>query len=414
VATTPFGLWAGLKRLVAGADYPPVEVRLPWPRLNLIAPGVAGLALIGVTVATAQYLIDSRELPALTGVLIAVLSVLPLLLLLPRPLWAWRVMFIGALFGTFNQAGDVWPWSPLQVVVILLVLLVVGARVDRAVLIWMGLFTVIPVWIFVNPNNVGGITILFVVVAVVAEVIGRTLRSRTSLSEQLAEQSEVSELEKARRTVLEERTRIAREMHDVVAHHMSMIAVQAETAPYRLPELPDSARSEFTSMAMSARQALTDMRRLLGVLRSEDSERLTAPQPGLADIPELVTSAQRAGMTATLDVAEGEAPPEAVGLTAYRIVQEALANASRHAPGAAVRVEIRPWTSDLSLRVHNGPPLSEPQPGAGDGHGIAGMRERVGLLGGELTTGPTSDGGFAVAVRLPYATPAEPDAGEEA
>jgi signal transduction histidine kinase len=403
------GLWTGLKRLVSGPDYPPATVRLPGRRLEVLAPGVAALSLLGVAIATAQYLIDSRKLPALTGVVLAVVTVLPVFLLLRRPLWAWRIMFLAALFGTFNRdQNEVWPWNPTQVIVMLLVLLVVGARVDLAVLVWMTLFTLVPVWIFVKPGNVGGITVLFLVVATVAEVIGRIARSRSSLSEQLAEQSEVSELEKARRTVLEERTRIAREMHDVVAHHMSMIAVQAETAPYRLADLPESARAEFTSIAMAARQALTDMRRLLGVLRSEDSERLVAPQPGIDDIPELVAAAQRAGVGAELDMADGEPPPEPVGLAAYRIVQEALANASRHAPGAPVRVEVRPWTADLSVRVHNGPAAGEPPASAGEGHGIAGMRERVTLLGGELMTGPTADGGFVVAARLPYTPPPEP------
>ncbi|MDQ7904295.1 histidine kinase [Phytohabitans sp. ZYX-F-186] len=403
------GAWNALKRLFAGPDYAPVTVRLPWPRLGPVLPAVAALALVGVAVATAQYLIDGRELPPLTSWFIAVLTVLPVPFLLSRPLWAWRLMFVSMLLGTFNSGDETWPWSPGHVVIILLVLLVAGSRVDRAVLLWMGLFSLLAVLIFVPPPDIAGVALLFFVVVLVADVIGRIARSRSSLSERLAEQSEVSELEKARRTVLEERTRIAREMHDVVAHHMSMIAVQAETAPYRLPDLPESARAEFTSMAMGARQALTDMRRLLGVLRSEESERLVAPQPGLADIPELVSSAQRAGVAATLDVAEGEPPPEAVGLAAYRIVQEALANASRHAPGAAVRVEIRPWTADLSLRVHNGPPLSAPESTAGEGHGIAGMRERVTLLGGEMAAGPTPDGGFAVAARLPYAPPPEPD-----
>lgn len=406
VASLSFGLWGGLRRLARGPDYPPITVHLPWRRLDTVAPGLAVLALIGIAAGTTQYLVDDRKLPALSAALIAILTVLPAAFLLQRPLWAWRLMFLGQLFGTFNRReNEVWPWSPVQVLVILLVLLVVGARVDRPVLVWMAVFSCVPVWIFVRPDNILGITLLFIVVAVVAEVIGRFARSRSILSRRLAEQSEVSELEKARRTVLEERTRIAREMHDVVAHHMSMIAVQAETAPYRLPDLPESARAEFTSMAMAARQALTDMRRLLGVLRSEDSERLVAPQPGFDDIPELVAAAQRAGVRAELDVADGERPPEGVGLAAYRIVQEALANASRHAPGAAVRVEIRPWATDLSLRVHNGPATAEPAASPGEGHGIAGMRERVALLGGELVTGPTADGGFAVAARLPYGPP---------
>ncbi|MGN9912519.1 sensor histidine kinase [Phytohabitans sp. LJ34] len=411
MASPSRGAWNALKRLFGGPDYPPVTVPLPWPRLRLVAPTVAVLALVGVTVGTAAYLIDARELPPISGWLIAILTVLPLPFLLSRPLWAWRLMFVSMLFGTFNSGNETWPWSPGHVFVILLVLLVVGARVDRAVLMWMLAFSLLAVWIFVPPADLPGVSLLFVVVVLVADVIARIARSRSSLSEQLAEQAEVSELEKARRTVLEERTRIAREMHDVVAHHMSMIAVQAETAPYRLPDLPETARAEFTSMAMAARQALTDMRRLLGVLRSEDSERLIAPQPGLTDIPELVTSAQRAGVDASLDVAEGEPPPEAVGLAAYRIVQEALANASRHAPGAAVRVEIRPWLADLSLRVHNGPPTAPPESPQGEGHGIAGMRERVTLLGGDFAAGATADGGFAVAARLPYAPPPEPEPG---
>jgi signal transduction histidine kinase len=408
------GAWSALKRLFGGADYPPITVRLPWPRLRPVAPAVAALALVGVAVATAQYLIDGRHLPAITAWLIAVLTVLPVPFLLARPLWAWRLMFLSMLFGTFNSGDDTWPWSPGHVFIILLVLLVVGARVDRAVLVWMGVFSVVTVWIFVPAANAPGVTLLFFVVVLVADVIARIARSRSSLSEQLAEQAEVSELEKARRTVLEERTRIAREMHDVVAHHMSMIAVQAETAPYRLPDLPAPAQAEFTAIAGAAREALTDMRRLLGVLRSEGAEPLTTPQPGLDDVPELVAAAQRAGVAATLDVAEGEPPPEAVGLAAYRIVQEALANASRHAPGAAVRVEIRPWTADLSLRVHNGPPSAPPEATQGEGHGIAGMRERVTLLGGEFAAGSTADGGFAVAARLPYAPPPDPEAGGEA
>jgi signal transduction histidine kinase len=335
-----------------------------------------------------------------SAVVLAALAVAPLPFLLRRPLMAWRLMFVGELFGTFNRdSRDTWPWTPVQVLVVLLVLLVVATRVDRPVLAWIGLFSLIPVWLFVRPNNQAGITLLFVVLLLVGNLIQRNVLARRAL----AEQSELSELEKARRAVLEERTRIAREMHDVVAHHMSMIAVQAETAPYRLGELPDTARTEFLAIAGAAREALTDMRRLLGVLRSDLAAPLTAPQPGLTDVPELVAAARRAGVTADLDVAEGEEPPEAVGLAAYRIVQEALANASRHAPGAAVRVEIRPWTSDLTVRVHNGPPAQAAvDPDPGEGHGIAGMRERVLLLGGELFTGPTSEGGFTVAARLPY------------
>jgi signal transduction histidine kinase len=394
------GAGRALRRTFFGPDYPPIYPRLRSARLAALAPGVGLLLLLVLVVVTAEYLRGSRLLPTPTAWLLALLSVAPLAALLPRPLLAWRLMLVAELLGTFNRdAADALPWNPVSVLVILVVLLVVAARVDRPVLAWIGFFSFVPILMYVPQPDQAGVTLLFAVVLVIGTLVRRNLVTRQAL----AEQSEVSDLEKARRTVLEERTRIAREMHDVVAHHMSMIAVQAETAPYRLGDLPASAREEFTSIAGAAREALTDMRRLLGVLRSEAAAPLKAPQPSLADVPELVAATQRAGVPAELDVAEGTEPPEAVGLAAYRIVQEALANASRHAPGAAVRVEIRPWTSDLNLRIHNGPatqPAADAEPG--EGHGLAGMRERVVLLGGELTAGPTADGGFAVAARLPY------------
>ncbi|GAA4683518.1 sensor histidine kinase [Phytohabitans rumicis] len=394
------GAGQAFRRTFFGPDYPPIQLRLRSPRIAAVAPGLGLLLLLVLVIVTAEYLRGSRYLPTPSAWLLALLSVVPLAALLPRPLLAWRLLLVGELFGTFNvDSGDAVPWSPVQVLVMILVLLVVAARVDRPVLAWIGFFSFVPILIFVPQPDQAGVTLLFMVVLVIGTLVRRNLVTRQAL----AEQSEVSDLEKARRTVLEERTRIAREMHDVVAHHMSMIAVQAETAPYRLGDLSEPVREEFATIAGAAREALTDMRRLLGVLRSEAAEPLKAPQPGLADVPELVAATLRAGVPAELDVAEGAEPPEAVGLAAYRIVQEALANASRHAPGAAVRVEIRPWTSDLSLRIHNGPatqPAADAEPG--EGHGLAGMRERVGLLGGELTAGPTADGGFAVAARLPY------------
>jgi signal transduction histidine kinase len=405
--------WHGLRRTLGGSDYPPVQLGPRWRRLA----SLGAILLVALGVATVQYLHDDRRLPMAAAVLLGVLAVLPLPFLLSRPLVALRLMMVAQLFGTFNRDRDVWPWAPTQIAVSLVVLLVVAARVDRPIVVWIGLITLIPVWIFVDPGNQAGVALLYTVVVVVGDLIGRNARIKRALTEQ----SEVSELEKARRAVLEERTRIARELHDVVAHHMSMIAVQAETAPYRLGDLPDSVRDEFTGIAGAARGALTEMRRLLGVLRSDAAEPLKAPQPGLADLPELVATARRAGVEIELDAAGGNEPPEPVGLAAYRIVQEALANATRHAPGAPVRVEIRPWSRQLLIRVHNGPPTapapeadvseravafgaaraSEPS-GAAEGHGLTGMRERAVLLGGEFEAAPTAEGGFEVDARLPY------------
>ncbi|MFI5484292.1 sensor histidine kinase [Micromonospora echinaurantiaca] len=391
---------AALRRTFAGPDYP--AVRLPlrrWPRAAAFAPTVGLLVLLALSLITAQYLLDSRKLPVATAWLIAVLTVAPLPLLLARPLLAWRIMFLGQLFGTFNRRPtDDWPWSPTQILIIFAVLIVVAARVDRAVLAWVGLFSLLPVWIFVSPNNQVGVSLLFLMLLIVGDLVGRNVRTRRAL----AEQAELSELEKARRAVLEERTRIARELHDVVAHHMSLIAVRAETAPYRLDAVPEPAQAEFTAIAGAAREALTDMRRLLGVLRSESADPETAPQPGLPDVPALVEAARRAGMTVTLEVDVPAEPPASVGLAAYRIVQEALANAARHAAGTEVRATIRGAAGALQVRVANDRGDGPTTAGGGrPGHGLTGMRERAVSLGGTFTAGPTDDGGYAVLAVLP-------------
>ncbi|MEE6256961.1 sensor histidine kinase [Plantactinospora sonchi] len=421
-----------LRRLLLGPDYPPappVGRGRRWPRVRAYLVPVLLLALIGLTAAAAQYLTDERKLPLPAALLIAVGSTLPAALAPYRPLLAWRVGYLAVLFGTFNATRDeAWPWNPVQILVFLFVLVVVAGRAGIGVAAWANLLTLWPVYFFATSSgNAHGVTVFLAVLLILADQVRRRRQSQRAL----VEQAERSELEQARRAVLEERTRIAREMHDVVAHHMSMIAVQAETAPYRLTGLAEPARAEFTAIAGSAREALTDMRRLLGVLRSESAAPETAPQPGLAELPELVEAARRAGMSVTLDglsdpepagtppgdvgrPADDEPsdpagrPPEAVALAAYRIVQEALANAARHAPGATVRVVLDTDATALTVDVRNGPAgpggRVAGQVGGADGgprHGLTGMRERTRLLGGTLTAGPT-DQGYAVTAYLPY------------
>jgi signal transduction histidine kinase len=230
-----------------------------------------------------------------------------------------------------------------------------------------------------------------------------SLSSRRRAQRALAAQNKRIELEQARGAVLRERTRIARELHDVVAHHMSLIAVRTETAPYRLSGLPEPVRAEFQALSGEARAALADMRRLLGVLRDDQPAGL-APQPQLSELPVLIDAARRAGVLVELSVPTGlDQVPAGVGVCAYRIVQESLSNASRHAPGAAVTVSVDQETSTILLRVANGP--GEPAGTSGDGrrpgHGLVGMRERVALLGGSLSAGPAPDGGFVVSAVLP-------------
>ncbi|MFC1401048.1 MULTISPECIES: sensor histidine kinase [Streptacidiphilus] len=205
-----------------------------------------------------------------------------------------------------------------------------------------------------------------------------------------------------------ERARIARELHDVVAHHISMISVQAETARLTTPGLPAAGAQRLSAIGDTARAALTEMRRLLGVLR-EDAGTDTAPapaerrpQPGLGELNELLDDARDAAGTGTRLILRGlpDRLDPGVELAAYRIVQEALTNARRHAPGAAVDVELHYTDDSLLLRIRdNGPgPAPEPAPG---GHGLLGMRERAAAVGGELHTGPAPGGGFLVESVLP-------------
>jgi signal transduction histidine kinase len=201
-----------------------------------------------------------------------------------------------------------------------------------------------------------------------------------------------------------ERARIARELHDVVAHHISMIAVQAETARLTTAGLPADGATRLLAIGDTARTALTEMRRLLGVLREDAEIGVTRrPQPGLHQLMELIDESREASGSRTRLIVSGPvaALDPGIEVTAYRIVQEALTNTRRHAPGAAVDVELRYTDDDLAIRVRdNGPgPKTEETPDTG--HGLLGMRERAGTVGGSLHTGPAPGGGFLVEARLP-------------
>jgi signal transduction histidine kinase len=205
----------------------------------------------------------------------------------------------------------------------------------------------------------------------------------------------------AREAVVEERARIARELHDVIAHHVSMIVLQAG-AERRVLDLgaSRSTREVLQTVEQTGRSALTEMRRLLGMLRGDANDPLT-PQPGLADVPSLVGQLRDAGLPVELHV-EGEplALPVGIELSAYRIVQEALTNALKHAGEATATVDIRYGVDSLELEIVDDG-ASTPAPVAGGGHGLVGMRERVALYGGRLDAGRRPGGGFAVRVLLP-------------
>jgi signal transduction histidine kinase len=229
------------------------------------------------------------------------------------------------------------------------------------------------------------------------------LAGRRETQRQLAAQQRISDAERTRRALLEERTRIARELHDVVAHHMSVIAIQAEAAPYRVPDPPEELARSFATIRTTATEGIRELRRVVGVLRAEGADDDPGPQPSLERLDELVASLEGAGLQVTVEVnGTPRSLPAGVELSAYRIVQEALSNAVRHAPGSQVRVELRYRPDGLALRVVNGPARSQPvPPSRGSGHGVLGMRERAAMLGGELTAEPRPDGGYAVTAVLP-------------
>src|SRR5258708_19177994 len=184
-----------------------------------------------------------------------------------------------------------------------------------------------------------------------------------------------------------------------------MIAVRAATAPYAITDLPDPGRAAFSEIADEARTALTELRVVLGVLRAPDGGSETAPQPRLADLDGLLSRMTRAGMDVTMTVTGlPGALPASVELCCYRIVQEALTNAGRHAPGSAIRVELGYGRAALSVRVSNGcgsPPSGPGRPAGPSRYGLTVLRGRVAMLRGELRGGPAGDGGFAVTALLP-------------
>jgi signal transduction histidine kinase len=361
--------------------------------------------------ATAAVLSPVSLASVLVLVLVAVAVVAPLLVAIRYPLLAWRIGWLGLLLVPLLH--ERWwgglPWDPVQIPVLLTVLSLAGIRHERPVLCWLWALTLIPWWLWTGKNGPSLVTVAlgslaFVAMAVAVERVGSERRARQAL----ADQADQTELERARLAVLEQRTRFARELHDVVAHHMSLMAIRAESAPHRLGALPEPVRAEFGALSGSAREALADMRRLLSVLRS-DQPAAQAPQPGLEDLPALIGTARQAGMAVELSAPSAlDMVPPSAGLCAYRIVQEALSNAGRHAAGAPVAVSVVHEADTVTLRVTNDPGVSAGQRvnGHRPGHGLTGMRERVELLGGSLSAGPAPGGGFAVSAVLPLGGPA--------
>jgi signal transduction histidine kinase len=234
--------------------------------------------------------------------------------------------------------------------------------------------------------------------------LGVATQNRRLYEQQLDERAAVFEREReeeAKRAVADERLRIAQELHDVVAHSMGVIAVQAGVGAHVIDSDPQEAKQSLEAISATSRGTLTEIRRLLGVLRADDSGGYQ-PAPGLADLHRLVAEVESAGLPVAVrcEGVDVELPP-GVDLTAYRIVQEALTNVIKHAGPAHATVTIGYEAEAVRLEVVDDGRGVNGRAGAG-GHGLLGMRERVGVYGGTLETGPVPGGGYRVAARLPY------------
>ncbi|MFI9102241.1 sensor histidine kinase [Streptomyces fildesensis] len=371
---------------------------MTWPRWLRWAPHV--LVVLGACTLAAT----GAELLAR---ILAIAHAAALVVALRRPLAAfWLSMaFVAGIVTLHPPTHDnqVWVWS-VHAGVLLLVALrnALPSTVVAAVL--SGLLAVV---LKLAGRGIGdwGIVGFAAVLFAAAVLVGATVRGRRETRARLTEQIAATAHERALGTVLKERTRIARELHDVVAHHMSVISIQADAAPYRVENPPRELVAEFAAIRANAREGLTELRSLLGVLRSEESGAGAAPQvpqPTLDRLDDLLDTVRAAGLRVTADLAGTRRPlPPGVELSAYRIVQEALSNALRHSPGAPADVRISYTGAALGLRVLSGAPTRTPESSPGAGHGVLGMRERAAMFGGELTAGPTPDGGYEVTALLP-------------
>ncbi|HEY8480252.1 MAG TPA: histidine kinase, partial [Spirillospora sp.] len=267
------------------------------------------------------------------ALLFAVLLTAPLAIRDRHPLAAWRLSVVALTLLSLSSWPSDLEYTEGGAFVALMCVYTVTVRCSRGITLGVAILSFAGVWLIKDSGSAPGASALLLVPL----AVGYAVRVRRTARQEMAEQER---RHLAAEAVLTERQRIARELHDVVAHHMSMIAIQAEAAPYRVDAVPEETRKDLAEIRATALDALTELRRILGVLRSEDGAE-TAPQPSLDRLDELIANARGAGLRVethlTGDI-DGLSP--GVGLTAYRIIQEALSNVMRHAPGSQVRVEV--------------------------------------------------------------------------
>jgi signal transduction histidine kinase len=389
--------------LATGVTEPPAPrpARLRRGRFDLIFVADAVLALILFAIAN-NVLTNSQARGTSQAGLIALTSFVlcaPLVLRTRYPLTAWTTSTLAMFFVSWtDKVYSVQPGKYVipGIIVYLLCLYAVAVRCKAWVVLTAGLVTVIGSTIIQSQN-----TLAAVFLGAIAVFAGVIVRYRRGSREQLAV---VERRHEGERALLEERQRIARELHDVVAHHMSVIAIQAEAAPYKTADPPPELVESFAEIRASALSGLNELRRVLGVLRSDRPE--VAPQPGLEDLDTLLESARTGGVTVSSGVTGTPRPiPEGVNLSAYRIVQEALSNAMRHAPGSAVQVRLFYGEAALVIEVRSSGGRRAPQPAGQPGRaGLAMKGASEGGMGRGAGGGDTGTGNSPAASADPQVT----------
>jgi signal transduction histidine kinase len=360
--------------------------------------------VIGLVTMSSQTIVAGQVEPTPLAVLTAIVTCMPIAARRSYPLAA---LTVSCLAVTAHIIAD-FPAGTLPVAVLFLTYSLAAWGPQRRSVVGLGL--VLASLVMLGFSNAPGLGFSGVATNILqfsmAWAIGFAVSSRRQAVEariRVAEERANVERQRAGRMMAEERLRIAQELHDVVAHSMSVIAVQAGVGAHVLNDRPDQARAALDAISATSRGTLTEMRRLLGLLRDGDGNRAHLPAPGISDVPRLVDEVCAAGVPVYLSI-EGtsEITGSAIELSAYRLVQEALTNVIKHA-GAPTRVEVnvRQEPGSLTVEVVDNGRGAAAANGAAIGHGLLGMRERVEVWGGELTAGPIAGGGYRVKALLP-------------
>jgi signal transduction histidine kinase len=388
---------------------PALSWLLPW-----LITGFLALALLPLNVAVAATQFDVQPLVAFVA---GIGQSTALILILVRPRTATALQFLAvAAFAVAipPDSGSTWPLTVTGMFTLTAHVGLIAARTTRraALETWGASALLLNLVVLLDPRGrsiTDGLLIMILYPILSALVVGAVLMTGhwREIRRELSDARHDVEVEQSQRAVAEERTRIARELHDVVAHSMSVIHMQATSASYRIKNLDPEAKAEFARIAAGARSTLREMRQLLAMLRDESADAELAPVPDLGRLRELVESAGRAGVPVELREAEAVRAavlPESVGLAAYRIIQESLSNVIRHAPGARTTICLDLEGFDLVLSIVNDAATQRAQPMEAPGrasHGLPGMRERVRLVGGSLEAGVRDEGGYRIVARLP-------------